>query len=117
MPTRIDPTIKILTSQLTSTATKKGVEMIGRWEADLEKADWRGAKTVHEDLVKLRHHLEGGTPDGAVIAELLVKLGESTGRAAAHAKGDMGVQLSNLGQALVNAGQGLGAQRNALASD
>ena len=109
MTTKIDSTINVLKSHLTGAAAKKGAETIGQWEADLEKAEWRGAKTIHEDLVKLRHHLEGGAPDGAVIGALLVKLGESTERAAAHAEGDTGSKLESLGQALVRAGDGLRA--------
>jgi len=111
MPTRIDPTINVLKGQLNGAAAKKGAEMIGKWEADLEKADWRVSKTIHANLVKLRHHLEGDKLDGATIAELLVKLGESTERAAAHAEGDNGGKLESLGQALVKAGEGLGGQR------
>ena len=107
MPTRIDPTINLLKGQLNGAAAKKGAEQIGKWEADLEKADWRGAKAIHENLVRLRHHLEGGDLNGATIADLLVKLGEETGRAASHAKGNTVGKLESLGQALVQAGQGL----------
>lgn len=111
MPTRIDPTINVLQGQLTGAAAKKGAEMIGKWEGDLEKADWRGAKTIHTNLVKLRHHLEGGHLDGMTIAELLIKLGESTERAANHAEKGNVDKLHSLGQALVKAGEGLGGQR------
>ena len=107
MPTRIDPTINLLKSQLTGAAAKKGAEMIGKWEADLGKADFTGAKTIHTDLVKLQHHLEGDTLDGTTISELMVKLGESTARAAKHAEGNTSGKLESLGQALVTAGQGL----------
>lgn len=107
MPTRIDPTINVLKGHLNGTAVKKGAEVISKWEADLEKVDWCGAKTIHGDLVKLRRHLEGNKQDGATIVELLVKLGESTERAATHAKGDTGTKLESLGQTLVKAGKGL----------
>jgi hypothetical protein len=108
MSTKIDSTIHLLTQKLTEAAVKHGAEMIGKWEADLEKAEWRGAKTIHADLTKLRHHLEGNTRDGVAIGELLIKLGESTERAAAHAESD-GDKLESLGQALISAGKGLGA--------
>ena len=107
MPTRIDLTIHALTGPLTEAAAKKGAEMIGKWEADIEKAEFVGAKTIHADLVKLRHHLEGGSLDGSPIAALLVKLGESTKRAAGHAEGSTGAKLESLSQALIKAGEGL----------
>ncbi len=110
MPTRIDPTIHVLTGPLTEAAAKKGVEMIGKWEADIEAAEFTGAKTIHGDLVKLRHHLETGKFDG--IGELLVKLGGSTSRAAAHAEGTTGTKLETLGQALAKAGEGLGGKQS-----
>ena len=105
MPTKIDSTISILTGKMTDAAVKKGVEMIGKWEADLEKAEFTGAKTIHADLVKLRNHLEGGDLDGATIAELLVKMGKSTESASKHAKGDTAGKLESLGQALAEAGK------------
>lgn len=97
MPTRIDPTINLLSGQLNVAAAKKGAEQIGKWEADLEKAEWRGATPIHADLVRLRHHLEGGDLDGTTIAGLLVKLGESTERAAEHAEGNTVGKLHKLG--------------------
>ncbi len=108
MSTKIDSTIHLLTGKLTDAAVKHGAEIIGKWEADLEAADFRGAKTIHTDLGTLRHHLEGGTLDGPVVGELLVKLGEATERAAAHAEGTPGERLAKLGETLVSAGKGLG---------
>ncbi|THF69593.1 hypothetical protein E7T06_11285 [Deinococcus sp. Arct2-2] len=107
MPTKIDSTIGTLTGPLTSAAKKKGAQTIAKWEADLEKAEWTGAKTIHADLGKLRRHLEDGQTDGAALADLLVKLGESTERAAKQAKGSASGKLEGLGQALVKAGEGL----------
>ena len=107
MPTRIDPTINVLKGQLHRAAVKKGAEIIRKWEPDLEKANWRGAKTIHGDPVKLRHHLEGDKLDGATIAELMVKLGESAERAAPHTEGNTSGKLESLGQVLVKAGEGL----------
>jgi hypothetical protein len=108
MSTKIDSTIHLLTEKLTEAAVKHGAEIIGKWEADLENAEWRGAKTIHTDLTKLRHHLEGDTRDGVAIGELLIKLGESTDLAATHSEGDGG-KIESLGQALISAGKGLGA--------
>ena len=89
MPTRIQPTL------------------IARWTADMENADWRGAKTIHSNLVALHEQLGGGSPDGAKIKDLLTKLGEETGRAAAHAEGNTGSQLQHLADALQKAGNSL----------
>ncbi len=109
MPTRIDPTLHILTEPLTEAAAKKGAEMIGKWEADVEAGEFTGAKTIHADLVKLRHHLETGKFDG--VGELLVKLGGSTHRAAGHAEGATAGKLEKLGEALTKAGEGLGGKQ------
>jgi hypothetical protein len=106
MPTKIDPTVTMLKGQLSGGASKKGAEMIGKWEADLEKADWRGAKTIHANLASLRHQLESGSPDGAKIKELLTSLGEETERAAAHAGGDA-AGVKSLGEALLQAAKSL----------
>lgn len=106
MATQIEPTINIL-KELTTAAVKKGVEKIVKWEGDLEKADFSGAKGIHTDLTKLRKHLEGESLDGAAIGELLIKLGESTGKASKHAEGKTVEQLEMLGHALVKAGESL----------
>lgn len=109
MTIRIDSTLDVLRGRLTGAAVKRGAEMIGEWEADLEKADRRGAKSIRADLAHLRRRLESGALDGVVIGALLVKLGGSTVYAAAHAEGDTGGKLESLGRALVQAGKGLRA--------
>lgn len=109
MSTKIDSTLTLVKGRLTEAAVKHGAEMIGKWEADLEKAEWHGAKTIHADLTKLRHYLEGDARDGVAIGELMVKLGESTERAAAHAESGADGKIESLGQALISAGKGLGA--------
>ena len=107
MPTRIQPTITALQGNLTDLAPKRGAELIGRWTDGLESADWRGAKTIHANLVALQHQLEGGAPDAARIKDLLTKLGEETGRAAAHVEGNTQKQLEDLAEALQQAGNSL----------
>lgn len=107
MPTRIQPTLTALQGSLTDLDPKKGADLIGKWTADMENADWRGAKTIHANLSALQKQLEGGSPDGAKIKELLTKLGEETGRAAAHAEGNTGSQLKQLAEALQQAGDSL----------
>ena len=109
MTERINSTLDVLKGHLTGAAAKRGVEAIRQWEADLEEADWRGSKSIHADLVKLRRHLESGVLDGVVVGALLVKLGGSTVYAAAHTEGHTGGKLESLGRALVQAGKGLRA--------
>ncbi|WP_424951387.1 hypothetical protein [Deinococcus sp.] len=107
MPTRIQPTVNALQGDLTSLDPKKGAELIDKWTADMENADWRGAKTIHANLVALKKQLEGGAPDGAKIKQLLTDLGEETSRAANHVQGSTGEGLQQLGKSLLDAGNSL----------
>ena len=107
MSTRIQPTITALSGNLQDLDPKKGIDLLSKWEDDLESADWRGAKTIHGNLAALRRHLEGGDLDPAKIGELLTALGQETARAAAHVEGNTGEQLKELGQALETAGGSL----------
>jgi uncharacterized protein YjbI with pentapeptide repeats len=108
MSKKIDSTIELFNGKLSEAAVKQGAKMIAKWQTDLEKAEFSGAKTIHADLTKLRRQLEGEELDGAAIGALLVKLGGSTGRAAKQAKGANVSKLESLGQALVKAGESLG---------
>ena len=47
----------------------------------LEKADFRGSKIIHENLGKLKTHLEAEAPDGAAIGQLLQSRSEKRRRA------------------------------------
>jgi hypothetical protein len=107
MSKKIDSTLELFQGKLNEAAAKQGAKMISKWQTDLEKAEFSGAKTIHADLGKLRKHLEGDELDGATIGSLLVKLGNSTERAAKNAKGASASKLENLGQALVKAGESL----------
>ena len=107
MATQVQSTIDALRGDLTALGGK-GTDAIKKWEDKLESADWRGAKTIHEDLGKLRRHLEGDDLDPQKIGELLTKLGEATERAAEHAEGNSGAGLKDLAAALQEAGAGLG---------
>lgn len=106
MATQVQSTTEALRGDLTSLGSK-GTDAIQKWEDKLEGADWRGAKTIHEDLGRLRRHLESGDLDGQKIGELLTKLGEATKRAADHAEGNSGAGLKDLAAALQEAGAGL----------
>lgn len=110
MSNKIDSTLQLLTDKFTEAAVKPGIAAISEWEADLLAADFLGSDAIYADLTKLRHHLEGGDLSGVAIGELLVSLGGSTERAAAHAEGTQGDGLAKMGQALISAGKGLGAE-------
>ena len=107
MPTRIQPTVNALQGDLTALDPKKGADLIDKWTADLESADWRGAKTIHANLVALKKQLEGGAPDGAKIKALLTDRSDETARSANHVEGNTRDQLQQLGKSLLDAGNSL----------
>lgn len=106
MPTDIQTTIDALAGDLSTLDASDGLGLIESWLSDLENADWRGAKTLHADLVSLRHQLESDAPDASRISELLVKMGESTERAAPDS-GQVGEQVTKLASTLMDAGKRL----------
>ncbi len=110
---KLDDTIEMLKGKLEQAAAKTAVKSIEKWETTLEDAEWRGAKTIHEDLGRLRKHLEGDDLDGAKIGDLLVKLGESTSRVAGHEEQKGIEKVDQLGKALVAAGEKMGAKKTA----
>ncbi len=109
---KLDDTIEMLKGKLEQSAAKTAAKSIEKWETTLESAEWRGAKTIHEDLARLRKHLEGDNLDGAKIGELMIKLGESTSRAAGHEETKGIEKVEQLGHALVAAGEKLGGKRS-----
>lgn len=106
MPTDIQTTIDALSGDLSKLDAGDGAALIESWLSDLEDADWRGAKTLHADLVSLRHQLDSGEPDAGRISDLLVKLGESAERAAPEG-GQVGEQVTKLASTLMDAGKRL----------
>ena len=110
---KLDDTLEMLKGKLDEAAAKTAAKSIQKWETTLEGAEWRGAKTIHEDLGRLRKHLEGDKLDGAKIGNLMVKLGESTSRVAGHEEQKGIEKVDQLGKALVAAGQKLGAKKAA----
>ncbi|KQR27811.1 hypothetical protein [Deinococcus sp. Leaf326] len=106
MPTDIQTTIDALSGDLSKLDAGDGAALIESWLSDLENADWRGAKTLHADLVSLRHQLDSDAPDAGRISDLLVKLGESAERAAPDG-GQVGEQVTKLASTLMDAGKRL----------
>lgn len=103
----LDTTIKALQGGLTDLAAGKGVKNIEGWIETLEKADFRGAKVIHENLGKLKTHLEADTLDGPAIGALLHTLGEETKRSASHASGAQSEKITLLGELLGKSGSDL----------
>jgi hypothetical protein len=104
MAANLDNTIKAFQSGITTMSPDQGVKSIDEWLKKLENADFRGAKSIHDSLSKLKKHLESGNLDGAAIGELLSKLGDATVRAAGQASGKDADKIKQLGQALSDCG-------------
>jgi hypothetical protein len=100
MAASIDTTIKALQNGITDMSPEQGVKNIDGWILKLESADFRGAKGIRDNLVKLKKHLESGHLDGAAIGQLLGTLANSTVRAAGQASGKDGTKVQQLGEAL-----------------
>ena len=67
----------------------------------LEKADFRGSKIIHENLGKLKNHLQADKVDGPAVMKLLHLLGEETARTAGPAGETKGEKIKHLGELLV----------------
>ena len=96
----LDATIKAVQSGLTTLAAAQGAKNVTGWMTALEHADFRGAKVIHENVGKLKRHLEAETLDGPAIGELLRTLGAETARTASHAEGAPGEKIKHLGELL-----------------
>lgn len=107
MTTHLDTTIAAFEKGLTEFAAAQGVKNIDRWLETLEKADFRGAKIIHENLGKLKKHLEADELDGPAIGELLRTLGEETGRTASHVEGAQAEKIQRLADLLGQSGSDL----------
>ena len=103
----LDTTIKALQEGATHLALDKGIQNIASWMDALEKADFRGAKVIHENLGKLKGHLEAAHLDGPAIGKLLRTLGEETTRAASQVEGAQGEKVTRLGELLGKSGSSL----------
>lgn len=107
MTKQLDTTLKAAQDGLTTLSANQGVKAIDGWLSTLEKADFRGAKVIHENLGKLKTHLEAGDLDAATIAQLLKTLGEETARTASHVDGADGKKITQLAELLGRSAAGL----------
>lgn len=102
---KLEATIKALQDGLTHLGIAAGVKSIDGWMETLEKADFSGAKTIHEHLDKLKGQLQADKPDGSAITATLKTLGHETTKAASHADGEAADKIKQLGEALASAGK------------
>ena len=103
MTQAVQNTLKLvqdIASLATDKAITQGVKNIETWMERLEREEFRGAKTIHENLGKLKRQLEADSPDAKAIAELLKTLGEETVRAAGQDK-EGNESIQRLGEALI----------------
>ena len=101
MPVKLAATIKAFQDGITKLAVEKGIQTIESWGKTLQDADFRGAKTIRENLGKLKKMLQNDDLDGAGIMEMLKTLGEETVRASSHAEGKQAEQIKELGELLM----------------
>lgn len=101
---KADTTIKAVQDGLTEMGAAKGIKNIDSWLEALETAEFRGAKTIHGNLAKLKKHLENEELDSKAITELLHTLGEETKRAAGHEDNAHTKKIAELGELLATAG-------------
>jgi len=100
MPVKLAATIKAFQDGITNLSAAQGIKNIEAWEETLKDADFRGAKTIHENLGKLKKLLQSDNLDGGAIVGLLKTLGEETVRASSHAEGKQAEQIKELGELL-----------------
>lgn len=100
MPTKFDTTLKAFEGDITKMEPAQAVKNIDGWMDTLEKADFRGSKIIHENLGKLKKHLQADKIDGPAIMKLLHLLGEETARTAGSASDAKGEKIKHLGELL-----------------
>ena len=100
MTMTLDTTIKAFQNSLSEIGVAKGIESIDGWMETLEQAEFSGAKSINENLGKLKQQLQSGHPDGAAIGKLLNTLGDETTRTASQADSSQSGKLQQFGQML-----------------
>ena len=100
MPVKLAATLKAFQDGITYLSVTQGIKNIEAWEETLQDADFRGAKTIHENLGKLKKLLHSDKLDGEAIINLLKTLGEETVRASSYAEGKQAEQIKELGELL-----------------
>ena len=100
---KFDATIKALKAGAKSLTVNAAVKNIEGWEADLEKLEISGVKTIIKDLESLKKQLQKPEIDGEAVKKLIAKLGKETVNIAGKAEGKNGEKVKALGEALTEA--------------
>lgn len=101
---KFEPTIKALKAGVKSLTVNAAVKNIEGWEADLEKLEVSGVKTIIKDLESLKKHLQKEDIDGEAVRKLIAKLGKETVAIAGKAEKG-GDKVKALGEALTEAAE------------
>lgn len=81
------------------------MKLIEAWDAELENADFAGAKGIHGDLQRLRKELQKDEPKSDAVTRLIGKLGAATVKSADKIDDEkMAGQVRSLGEALSRSG-------------
>jgi phenylalanyl-tRNA synthetase beta subunit len=104
MTKKADPTIKALNEGLKELGAAKGVKNVDSWLEALEKEEFRGAKTIHTNLEKLKKLLGADPLDSEAIGKLLHTLGGETKRAGSHEESAHNKKIVELGELLEKVG-------------
>ena len=101
---KFDSTIKALKAGVKSLTVNAAVKNIEGWEAELEKVEVSGVKTLIKDLENLKKQLQKEEIDGDVVRKLIAKLGKETVTIAGRAEKG-GDKIKSLGEALTEAAE------------
>lgn len=101
MPKRFAATEGAIEKGLEKATPASAVKLIEGWEAELENAEFSGAKGLHGDLERLRKELQKDAPKGETVTKLIGKLGAATVKSADKIDNEkMADQVRSLGEAL-----------------
>lgn len=103
---KYDATLKALKAGVRSMTVKAAVKNIDGWEAELEKVEVAGVKTLLKDLETLKKRLQEEEIDGDAVRKLLAKLGKETVTIAGRADGKDAGKIKGIGEALTAGAEG-----------
>ncbi|WP_345221772.1 hypothetical protein [Hymenobacter koreensis] len=102
---------QLLTGDLQEETNRAGLDNnLQRWIEDLKDTNNPQMHDIIVDLQALKAHFGGGTIDSKLVAQLLHRLGENTGKVADIAEGNTRPRVVALGEALLQAARNI--QRN-----
>ena len=99
---KYDATLKALQAGVRNMSAKAAVKNIEGWEAELEKVDTSGVKTLLKDLASLKTQLQKDDIDGAAVQKLVAKLGKETITISGRVDGKNAEKIKLIGEALAS---------------